>query len=126
MGTTNKRQQVSLAPVNQVGGGKRDRTADLLHAMQALSQLSYTPDRVCDYSVFGPQRRASGAPGTQPASARASQDRGTPSRGAHSSAPPAGVRKAAAPRTSGRRFARARPKPPGAQTRTARPSRAPD
>src|SRR3954469_12447640 len=28
-----------------VGGGKRDRTADLLHAMQALSQLSYTPDR---------------------------------------------------------------------------------
>ena len=27
----------------QFGGGKRDRTADLLHAMQALSQLSYTP-----------------------------------------------------------------------------------
>ena len=27
------------------GGGKRDRTADLLHAMQALSQLSYTPLR---------------------------------------------------------------------------------
>ena len=27
------------------GGGKRDRTADLLHAMQALSQLSYTPKR---------------------------------------------------------------------------------
>ena len=27
-----------------LGGGKRDRTADLLHAMQALSQLSYTPD----------------------------------------------------------------------------------
>ena len=26
-----------------VGGGTRDRTADLLHAMQALSQLSYTP-----------------------------------------------------------------------------------
>jgi len=26
------------------GGGKRDRTADLLHAMQALSQLSYTPN----------------------------------------------------------------------------------
>jgi hypothetical protein len=29
-------------PAN-LGGGKRDRTADLLHAMQALSQLSYTP-----------------------------------------------------------------------------------
>jgi hypothetical protein len=28
---------------NFFGGGKRDRTADLLHAMQALSQLSYTP-----------------------------------------------------------------------------------
>src|SRR5260221_14773922 len=27
------------------GGGNRDRTGDLLHAMQALSQLSYTPDR---------------------------------------------------------------------------------
>ena len=26
------------------GGDKRDRTADLLHAMQALSQLSYTPE----------------------------------------------------------------------------------
>ena len=32
------------------GGGKRDRTADLLHAMQALSQLSYTPNRAKDYS----------------------------------------------------------------------------
>ena len=30
------------------GGGKRDRTADLLHAMQALSQLSYTPARSTD------------------------------------------------------------------------------
>jgi hypothetical protein len=28
------------------GGGKRDRTADLLHAMQALSQLSYTPGKM--------------------------------------------------------------------------------
>ena len=26
-----------------VGGGNRDRTGDLLHAMQELSQLSYTP-----------------------------------------------------------------------------------
>ena len=29
--------------LDSCGGGKRDRTADLLHAMQALSQLSYTP-----------------------------------------------------------------------------------
>src|SRR3954449_8665706 len=27
----------------KLGGAKRDRTADLLHAMQALSQLSYGP-----------------------------------------------------------------------------------
>jgi hypothetical protein len=27
------------------GGARRDRTADLLHAMQALSQLSYGPVR---------------------------------------------------------------------------------
>ena len=27
----------------EIGGDKRDRTVDLLHAMQALSQLSYTP-----------------------------------------------------------------------------------
>jgi hypothetical protein len=31
--------------LKKIGGGKRDRTADLLHAMQALSQLSYTPTR---------------------------------------------------------------------------------
>ena len=28
---------------SRVGGDKRDRTADLLNAIQALSQLSYTP-----------------------------------------------------------------------------------
>jgi hypothetical protein len=27
------------------GGDKRDRTADLLNAIQALSQLSYTPEQ---------------------------------------------------------------------------------
>jgi hypothetical protein len=31
------------------GGDKQDRTADLLHAMQALSQLSYTPKlKICE------------------------------------------------------------------------------
>ena len=29
------------------GGDKRDRTADLLNAIQALSQLSYTPIFAC-------------------------------------------------------------------------------
>ena len=28
----------------EFGGARRDRTADLLHAMQALSQLSYSPE----------------------------------------------------------------------------------
>ena len=32
----------------EFGGAKRDRTADLLHAMQALSQLSYSPTDVAD------------------------------------------------------------------------------
>jgi hypothetical protein len=31
------------------GGDKRDRTADLLTASQALSQLSYTPMPFCFY-----------------------------------------------------------------------------
>ena len=33
------------------GGDKRDRTADLLNAIQALSQLSYTP--ICSCILFG-------------------------------------------------------------------------
>ena len=28
---------------HKIGGASRDRTGDLLHAMQALSQLSYGP-----------------------------------------------------------------------------------
>jgi hypothetical protein len=32
-----------LALEGRFGGARRDRTADLLHAMQALSQLSYGP-----------------------------------------------------------------------------------
>ncbi len=44
------------------GGAKRDRTADLLHAMQALSQLSYSPtcyftDRTLLGSEFGGAKR---------------------------------------------------------------------
>ena len=29
--------------MERIGGARRNRTADLLHAMQALSQLSYGP-----------------------------------------------------------------------------------
>ena len=37
----------SLFSLSRVGGDKRDRTADLLNAIQALSQLSYTPRFTC-------------------------------------------------------------------------------
>ena len=43
MGTHSKTRELHRDESDSVGGGKRDRTADLLHAMQALSQLSYTP-----------------------------------------------------------------------------------
>ena len=36
-------QNELLLLIPQNGGDKRDRTADLLNAIQALSQLSYTP-----------------------------------------------------------------------------------
>ena len=35
------------------GGDKRDRTADLLTASQALSQLSYTPNQMLHFGTFG-------------------------------------------------------------------------
>ena len=38
-----KRTGSLVLPVRFTGGDKRDRTADLLNAIQALSQLSYTP-----------------------------------------------------------------------------------
>ena len=38
--------QPKLAKRAKAGGARRDRTADLLHAMQALSQLSYGPLRL--------------------------------------------------------------------------------
>ena len=38
------------------GGARRDRTADLLHAMQALSQLSYGPTREGGEGTEGARR----------------------------------------------------------------------
>ena len=35
-----------------IGGDKRDRTADLLNAIQALSQLSYTPNFVIHWRIW--------------------------------------------------------------------------
>ena len=42
-----------LFPQN-FGGDKRDRTVDLLHAMQALSQLSYIPKILVEEMGFEP------------------------------------------------------------------------
>ena len=39
----NKRKTPKTLEFSVFGGDKRDRTADLLNAIQALSQLSYTP-----------------------------------------------------------------------------------
>ena len=38
-----KRFRKIAKPLDFSGGGSRDRTGDLLNAIQALSQLSYTP-----------------------------------------------------------------------------------
>ena len=35
----------------KIGGVEGDRTLDLLHAMQALSQLSYNPKFSCNYNI---------------------------------------------------------------------------
>ena len=37
---------------DDIGGDKRDRTADLLRAMQALSQLSYIPNHILWFSLI--------------------------------------------------------------------------
>src|ERR1043165_8195581 len=52
------------------GGGNRDRTGDLLHAMQALSQLSYTPNQGAELyrGCFTTCSRPGGAPRAESAS----------------------------------------------------------
>ena len=44
-----KQKTEDQSPRFLLGGDKRDRTADLLNAIQALSQLSYTP--ICEPRV---------------------------------------------------------------------------
>ena len=41
----------TIANAFKDGGAKQDRTADLLRARQALSQLSYSPIKVCRYCM---------------------------------------------------------------------------
>ena len=48
----NKATRFYLVALLFADGDKRDRTADLLNAIQALSQLSYTP--MC-WKIFVPQ-----------------------------------------------------------------------
>ena len=46
MNLSYKNKKPVLQPAYEIGGAKRDRTADLLNAIQALSQLSYNPIQV--------------------------------------------------------------------------------
>ena len=41
-----------MSLVMMIGGDKRDRTADLLRARQALSQLSYIPNHILWFSLI--------------------------------------------------------------------------
>ncbi len=43
------------------GGAKQDRTADLLRARQALSQLSYSPNDTKDSALTFPGRESGGS-----------------------------------------------------------------
>ena len=81
------------------GGARRDRTADLLHAMQALSQLSYGPTRFClqpfaiqaheikELNSRPPAPKGSWLPGTMLPRNHAL---GVPQRGRHDSKPGGG------------------------------------
>ncbi len=59
----------SCKPLILFGGARRDRTVDLLNAIQALSQLSYSPEQVQIYNrapqecqqLFCAERRGWGA-----------------------------------------------------------------
>ncbi len=44
------RQTAGCEDDKLTGGAERDRTADLLNAIQALSQLSYSPDLYISYT----------------------------------------------------------------------------
>ena len=60
MGTleTDPRDEAGVARIVEASGGaRRDRTADLLHAMQALSQLSYGPTAGKTTSLAGGFRK---------------------------------------------------------------------
>ena len=43
LGVKGQEKRPEILVISGLGGDKRDRTDDLLNAIQALSQLSYTP-----------------------------------------------------------------------------------
>jgi hypothetical protein len=47
------RQFFRLSGISDIGGAERDRTADLLRARQALSQLSYSPSMLVFFALCG-------------------------------------------------------------------------
>ncbi len=49
---SNKKPRLREVFIVQNGGPDKDRTCDLLHAMQALSQLSYGPVYVYSIAIF--------------------------------------------------------------------------
>ena len=52
-GDNNKTCPVKQPTKLQFGGARRDRTADLLRATQALSQLSYSPGKIREITTGG-------------------------------------------------------------------------
>ena len=52
-GTGRQGLQGLALDAGETGGAGRDRTDDLLLAKQALSQLSYSPDKLHDASLLG-------------------------------------------------------------------------
>ena len=43
LGVKGQEKRPEILEISGLGGDKRDRTADLLNAIHALSQVSYTP-----------------------------------------------------------------------------------
>ena len=48
--------EFAKAGLPKVGGANRNRTDDLLNAIQALSQLSYGPNRVRGFGTAAPEK----------------------------------------------------------------------
>ena len=50
--TINNNLSIIFIYISKIGGATRDRTADLLNAIQALSQLSYSPKDSTSYLII--------------------------------------------------------------------------